>query len=771
MSSKRDSEIYSLKEVIEEEKIFIKKRREKLKNGEAKEELDNLFGLAMSGGGIRSAILNLGFSQYLNEHGLLKKADYLSTVSGGGYTGSYVQVTLKNAKELKAEADRNVDMHENPKLDLGDNPESYKELFRNERFQHLKRHGKYMIPGTGWRLRWSQLELVVSYLSSLIMSYIGPAIAIAIMYLFMDITRDYFNSENQISLAWMNGGKVDGSKVAQYLTLGTWIGFGILFFSHFLANIARNYNLDVSMNFIRAKSIFIFVILGFVAISALILFFSGFSLEGFSFDQETIINVVILTGLLLVGIFTNPNSLSLHRLYRKRLADAFLQSGGTHKNIEIYRLAQIDGAEEDYAAPYPIINTCLNLQGGKNDDAFQGAKSNDYFLLSPFFCGSKLTGYLQTQARRFYRKMTLPTAMSISAAAVNPGMGNYSNPILAFLTTILNLRLGYWTLNPKRVAIEEDVENVDMKMIRAELKDPEVKNRIQSLMYCQEQGEITIEQELELNSFRKKKELLEYYGRNPIRRMLQGIVWWPKYFFYELFSGINTKHRMVNVSDGGHIENLAVYELLRRRCKLIICFDGGADPNWTYADLHNMVVRARNELGIEIRWREDQIPEDVISAKPSDGFSKTHFSVADVLELTEEKGKKGKIGILVYAKSSVTAPSRKKDVSLESDSYKYKTYHPAFPHESTADQFFDKAQWEAYHKLGYYIAQDVLLGRVPKPNAEVPKSIDSLYEHFDQYKHQDPEYYVDSAEKKEFMEIKEFIEYKEKTTEKKESLQ
>lgn len=50
----------------------------------------NLFALAFSGGGIRSATFNLGVLQRLAEHGILKNVDYLSTVSGGGYIGSWL---------------------------------------------------------------------------------------------------------------------------------------------------------------------------------------------------------------------------------------------------------------------------------------------------------------------------------------------------------------------------------------------------------------------------------------------------------------------------------------------------------------------------------------------------------------------------------------------------------------------------------------------------------------------------------------------------------
>jgi len=50
----------------------------------------NLFGLAFSGGGIRSATFNLGVLQRLARHKLLSHVDYLSTVSGGGYIGSWL---------------------------------------------------------------------------------------------------------------------------------------------------------------------------------------------------------------------------------------------------------------------------------------------------------------------------------------------------------------------------------------------------------------------------------------------------------------------------------------------------------------------------------------------------------------------------------------------------------------------------------------------------------------------------------------------------------
>ena len=57
-----------------------------------------LVGLALSGGGIRSATFNLGVIQGLAKRGILKYVDYLSTVSGGGYIGSCLSALLNNSE-------------------------------------------------------------------------------------------------------------------------------------------------------------------------------------------------------------------------------------------------------------------------------------------------------------------------------------------------------------------------------------------------------------------------------------------------------------------------------------------------------------------------------------------------------------------------------------------------------------------------------------------------------------------------------------------------
>ena len=60
-----------------------------------RQPLDDLVGVALSGGGIRSAAVSLGLLEALHETGIIRFVDYLSTVSGGGYAGSTYSAALQ----------------------------------------------------------------------------------------------------------------------------------------------------------------------------------------------------------------------------------------------------------------------------------------------------------------------------------------------------------------------------------------------------------------------------------------------------------------------------------------------------------------------------------------------------------------------------------------------------------------------------------------------------------------------------------------------------
>ena len=732
-------ETFKLRSVLQEELNLLKERRRRLFGGEAADAFDkNKFGIALSGGGIRSATINLGFLKTLNLFKILEKADYLSTVSGGGYTGAYIQATVKEKN-------------------------GYDELFDERKINHLRMYGDYLIPGQGKLDKlWNTFLLVLGYVISWIMSLLSPVVTVAMFYLLFKVVASIpFLHVQGSQLDW----NYENNVVMEILKPGLWV-MGVGMGLHFLGNLVFNFSLSISKFFTRVEAVMALVILLYLALVGVVTADTSGEWTG----NEILWAVLGAAGLYVVGFFLNPNSLSFHRYYRKQLADAFLShTGPAHKNLLLKDVFKINGDLHDYLAPYPLINTCLNLQNPGGEDKFKGAKASDYFLLSPVFSGSKLSNYVRTTESPGYKHMTLPAALTISAAAVNPGMGIYSSKLLSVLMTLFNARLGFWVNNP----------------------------------------------------LAKPRPLLPAWATY--------VVWWPSFFFKELFSKIGTDNRKLNISDGGHIENLAVYELLRRECRLILAVDAGADPGSTFADLENLSIRARNELGIDICFRPGQDPVDIIRPKASSGYAQKRFAIADLLKIWEEfdvkdeqgnqvfykkivrengveaekqiklealvnyfyskndakvlkfrvdlkaecdadiqkdefdkwkkmviesvrkklegmTGKEGrekiKTGTLVYVKSSVTPPRKlfvpeydaKGEKNTQFDTFKYKIYHPEFPHESTADQFFDPVQWESYFQLGQFIATDLL--DMPKMPGEYIRGnrdidVDELIDLFD----------------------------------------
>src|SRR5271169_4550981 len=93
----------------------------------------DLVGMGISGGGIRSATFNLGILQGLADHGLLPQLDYLSTVSGGGYIGSWLHgVILRMHDGCPLRANHKLSPRENPVPgEAADDPVSFLRKYSN----------------------------------------------------------------------------------------------------------------------------------------------------------------------------------------------------------------------------------------------------------------------------------------------------------------------------------------------------------------------------------------------------------------------------------------------------------------------------------------------------------------------------------------------------------------------------------------------------------------------------------------------------------------
>jgi hypothetical protein len=333
----------------------------------------------------------------------------------------------------------------------------------------------------------------------------------------------------------------------------------------------------------------------------------------------------------------NVNFISPHRYYRNRLVETYLLRHDPEARYKVKRdgrqlLSELGRSRK---APYHLINGSLNLPTGDSPEL--RGRDSDFFLFSRHFCGSPIMGYRPTiEWERYDGHLDLGTAMAISGAAASPHMGTTTPRGSSFLLTVLNIRLGYWLRRPNAVT----------------------------------------------------------WLPTWLVRSVGGPG--PSYLVREMFGQLRLTYRFlgwkipyVNVSDGGHIENLGVYELLRRRCKFIIAIDGECDPKLEFPSLMTLIEFAWIDFGV-------QIDIDLAELKLNeDRFSRTHFTLGRI-EYPD-----GQQGLLLYIKLSVTG---------NEDAYvlDYRRANESFPHESTLDQVFEESQFEAYRALGEHVAGDLL---------------------------------------------------------------
>lgn len=352
---------------------------------------------------------------------------------------------------------------------------------------------------------------------------------------------------------------------------------------------------------------------------------------------------------LLFGLTIDVNEFSMNAFYRNRLVRCYLGASRERDpepttnfdpddDINLHDLVRepATGADTSKISTrplYPLIGTALNLAATRQLD-WQDRKAAS-FCLTPRHCGY-IPPASRWQARSIgdqppreggaaglslAQALSLGSATAISGAAVSPNMGYHSSPAVTFLLTVFDARLGWWLANPHHDS------------------HPRADSTPSSLYRI-------------------------------VREML-GLTRDDDDFVY--------------LSDGGHFENLGLYELVRRRCRFIVCVDAGADRARNFADLGNAVQKCRVDFGANIDI-------DVSALRPGpDGRSERACAVGTIAYTN------GKTGTILYLKPSLTG-AEPPDVAH------YASAHRSFPHESTADQYFDEKQFESYRRLGEHVA-------------------------------------------------------------------
>lgn len=391
----------------------------------------------------------------------------------------------------------------------------------------------------------------------------------------------------------------------------------------------------------------------------------------FSGPTVLVVCLVLFAAAILLSWRVNINEFSIHHAYRNRLVRCYLGASVPNRQAQPFTgfselddlplgMLEIPCASVDSkdARPLPILNTSLNVVRGK-ELALQTRKARS-FAFTPLYAGftREAIGGMDWQSAFAQTKdsgasqqgcengISLGTAVAISGAAASPNMGFYSQPALAFLMTLFDVRLGWWIANPGNQ-----------------------KNW-------------------------------------PIGGPRMGFFW----LLRELLGTTSDDSGFVYLSDGGHFENLAVYELVRRGCKLIVVGDASCDPNAGFGDLHNAMERCRTDFGVEIELAPTE-------TTIQNGLAQSHFAVGKIHYSNSSVDD----GVIVYLRPTLVAGD-------PTDVVGYATTDPDFPDDTTVNQWFDEAHFENYRALGQATgnaAEETIrkaFDRLMKPPADVAAS-------------------------------------------------
>jgi len=342
---------------------------------------------------------------------------------------------------------------------------------------------------------------------------------------------------------------------------------------------------------------------------------------------------------LIIAMFLRPNANSLHPLYRDRLGKAFI-----FKPEKI-----VPRNDEGVQPPLPPQQTKLSalsetdapyhlINAALNVQASKAVnrrgRNADFFMLSRNFVGSRATGYVATSDM----EAVAPT-LDLAAAMATSG-----------------------------AAASADMGSASIKPLAPTLALLNIR--------------------------------LGYWLRNP--KQLANRALWDAvtnfYFLYEMFGLLNEKRHSVYLTDGGHIENLGIYELLRRRCQVIIAVDAEADPQMAFGAFNVLERYALIDLGVRIDLPWQQIADiSKATGKAIDEKGNAEKKAGPHVAVGEIRYPGDRRGILIYIKASITGD--------ENDYiFHYKKRYGAFPHETTLDQLFSEEQFEAYRALGFHAA-------------------------------------------------------------------
>jgi hypothetical protein len=302
--------------------------------------------------------------------------------------------------------------------------------------------------------------------------------------------------------------------------------------------------------------------------------------------------------------------------------------------------------------PMHVVNATLNLVAGE-ELAWQERKAES-FTFTPLHCGNHHLGFRRSNEYGGVHGLSLATAVAISGAAASPNMGYHSSSAVSFLMTLLNVRLGWWLGNPGIRGAARG--GIHQRLFGDPFRDSSPENTLQAITS-------------------------------------------------EALGLTDDKSPYVYLSDGGHFENLGLYEMVRRRCRYVVVCDAGQDKSFAFEDLGNAIRKIRIDFGIPIEIADHRIfPRKEKQTGKYCAIGTIGYSQVDFLD--DARTTPAADGTLIYIKPAFYG---KEPI----DVYNYAMSSDDFPHETTGDQFFSETQFESYRTLGFHIIHDIAQAMAP----------------------------------------------------------
>ena len=380
-------------------------------------------------------------------------------------------------------------------------------------------------------------------------------------------------------------------------------------------------------NFMLGVAVFLAIGFGMIALGAVVVRLDPVM------NHLVLSMLVALLVVLGLGRLVDHNKLSLHYFYRDRLAETYLLSElpDAERRLWTYRdamdmpLHQLHG-DFEWGAGKSDRNTApyhlisAAINLAGSRDLTRKDRKSGYFLFSKLYCGSTHTGFRPTAVYRG-GETKVGRAIAISGAAASSGMGFATFFAQAFATVLFNVRLGYWLVNPKFAAsARQGVRDLLAGVSLARSVDDDHRERA---------------------------------AGQPLRRWHTG-------------------------------DNVGIYPLLQRRCKIIIACDAEQDRALSFGSFTEAMRHAYIDMGISV-----DIDLSMIRPDAQTGRSRSHCAIGRIMYPDRPK----QVSYLIYLKNSLTGDEPETVLN-------YKVACSDFPHETTADQFFDDGQFESYRALG-----------------------------------------------------------------------